>query len=170
MPVVQVWNSLSFPSKDVFVPFIPFLFKSPLLFSPVHLPTFIPILSLSLSLSILSPLFSNNFSLYLKHLVSATPSFHPFVLFFSHTTCVCVCVCVCVRARVFFRSALYKHSRATYSCPVSVFETISNLLAALQIVVSEARLRGLASKWRQFAAGDKGDKGDTVVASLLAAT
>lgn len=27
---------------------------------------------------------------------------------------------------------------------------------------------GLASKWRQFAAGDKGDKGDTVVASLLA--
>ena len=98
MPVVQVWNSLSFPSKDVFVPFIPFLFKSPLLFSPVHLPTFIPILSLSLSLSILSPLFSNNFSLYLKHLVSATPSFHPFVLFFSHTTCVCVCVCVCARA------------------------------------------------------------------------
>lgn len=35
---------------------------------------------------------------------------------------------------------------------------------SLQIVVSEVRPRGLASKWWQFAAGDKGDKGDTVVA------
>lgn len=34
----------------------------------------------------------------------------------------------------------------------------------MQIVVSEVRPRGLASKWWQFAAGDKGDKGDTVVA------
>lgn len=34
----------------------------------------------------------------------------------------------------------------------------------LQIV----RPRGLASKWRQFAAGDKGDKGDMAVASCVA--
>lgn len=48
---------------------------------------------------------------------------------------------------------LFLFHRCSHSCAPS-----------LQIVVSEVRPRGLASKWWQFAAGDKGDKGDTVVA------
>lgn len=92
-----------------------------------------------------------------------------------------------VFCRRFFRSTArtHTHRQRLHRIPISgllfprLFPTRPELdaptYAALQIVVSGARLRGgkegrggLASKWRQFAAGDKGDKGDTVVASLLA--
>lgn len=132
MPVVQVRNSLSFPSQDVFFSFLSFsslILLFYFLLYTFHFRSYI--------FFVLQPFLSNNFAMYLNLFISATPfqppsssSFLTFI--FLHVSC------------CFFRSNLCKHSNATYFHPVSVSKTISNALVA-RCVSTNSRQRGETS-------------------------